>query len=289
MYNMSKPTIIVTGATGQLASEIAVLSVEYPGYNIIFLSREELPVHDAAAVEQCFLSLQPQYCINCAAYTAVDKAETDKEMAFRVNGAAPGVLAGMCRVFNTKLLHVSTDYVFNGNSAVPYVETDAVDPINAYGASKLMGERQAIENNASTVIIRTSWVYSSFGNNFVKTMMRLMKERESIQVVNDQKGSPTYAADLATVILQVIESGKWVPGIYHYSNEGVITWFDFAVAIKEITGNSCTIHPVPGSNYPTPAKRPDYSVFDKQKIRDTYQVIIPAWKDSLEKCIRLMK
>lgn len=286
---MSKPTIIVTGATGQLASEIAVLSAGYPDYKFIFLSREELPVHDAAAVEKCFLSLQPQYCINCAAYTAVDKAETDKEMAFYVNGDAPGVLARICKVFNTKLLHLSTDYVFNGSSAVPYVETDTVNPINTYGASKLMGERQATENNASTVIIRTSWVYSSFGNNFVKTMMRLMKERESIQVVNDQTGSPTYAADLAAVILKIIESGKWVPGIYHYSNEGVITWFDFAAAIKEITANSCIIHPIPSSSYPTPARRPDYSVFDKQKIRHTYQVLIPAWKDSLEKCISLMK
>ena len=285
---MYKPTIIVTGATGQLASEIAILSGVYSGFNFVFLSRTALPVHDAEAVEKCFLSIQPQYCINCAAYTAVDKAETDKQMAFRVNGDAPGVLARMCMLFNTKLVHLSTDYVFNGSSAVPYVETDTVNPVNTYGASKLMGELQAMENNPSTIIIRTSWVYSSFGNNFVKTMMRLMRERESIEVVNDQKGSPTYAADLAAVILQIIESGKWIPGIFHYSNEGIISWFDFAGAIKELTASACTILPIPTSSYLTAARRPDYSVFAKQKIRHTYQVLIPAWRDSLEKCISLI-
>ncbi|MEJ7735867.1 MAG: dTDP-4-dehydrorhamnose reductase [Chitinophagaceae bacterium] len=282
---MNKPIVLVTGANGQVGKELQACSPGYSAFEVIFVSKEDLPIDQFDQVENFFRSVKPQYCINCAAYTAVDKAEIETDLAFRINGESPGALASACNLSGTKFIHISTDYVFNGTSGIPYSELDAVDPVNAYGASKLHGEVLALKYNPNSIVIRTSWVYSSFGNNFVKTMMRLMKERENINVVSDQHGSPTYAADLALLFLHIIGSGHWVPGIYHYSNEGIISWYDFAVAIKELSASNCIVHPIPTSSYPTPAKRPVYSAFDKGKIKSVFDIPIPDWKESLQKCV----
>jgi len=280
-----QPTILVTGSNGQLGKELQQLADAYPQYKFVFASREDLKLHHFPLVENFFLATKPQYCINCAAYTAVDKAENEKEMAMLVNGEAVGHLAAICKKYQTKLIHVSTDYVFDGESETPYKEDDKTNPKNVYGASKLLGEQLCMKENADSIIIRTSWVYSSFGHNFVKTMMRLMSERNEINVVSDQIGSPTYAADLAKTILDIIASGKWESGIYHYSNEGKISWYEFAVAIKELTGSNCSINPIPTSAYPTPAKRPHYSLLDKERIKAVFQITVPSWKSSLQRCI----
>jgi len=283
-----QPTILVTGSNGQLGKELQQLAVVYPQYKFVFASREDLKLHHFPLVENFFLATKPQYCINCAAYTAVDKAESEKDMAMLVNGEAVGHLAAICKKYQTKLIHISTDYVFDGESETPYKEDDTTNPKNVYGASKLLGEQLCMKENADSIIIRTSWVYSSFGHNFVKTMMRLMSERNEINVVSDQIGSPTYAADLAKTILDIIASGKWESGIYHYSNEGKISWYEFAVAIKELTGSNCSINPIPTSAYPTPAKRPHYSLLDKERIKAVFQITVPSWKSSLQKCIAVI-
>jgi dTDP-4-dehydrorhamnose reductase len=283
---MAKPTILVTGANGQLGRELQVLAAAYPAYTFIFTDRTQLPIDDAQQVAAFFTTHQPTACINCAAYTAVDKAETDQEAAFRINGDAPGYLAAACKTLNTKLIHISTDYVFDGNSATPLKETDPTGPINIYGASKLAGEQKAMATHPDgTLIIRTAWVYSEFGNNFVKTMIRLMKERPSINVVDDQLGSPTYAADLAAAILQILTSPHFTPGVFHYSNEGRISWYQFALAIKDHLGSPCAVNPIPSSQFPTPAKRPHYSLLDKALIRKTYQLAIRNWNMALADCI----
>lgn len=280
-----KPVILVTGANGQLGKELKQLEQAYSGYTFVFLSREDLPIHHFELVRNFFKGYHPQYLINCAAYTAVDKAETEKDLAFQVNGEAVGVLAAVCKEYSTRFLHISTDYVFDGNGTAPYQPDSPTNPQSVYGASKLMGEKQAVQFNPDSIIIRTSWVYSEFGKNFVKTMMKLMAEREDLNVVNDQVGSPTYAADLASVIMQIIDSGKWVPGLYHYSNEGVINWYEFALAIKEISQSGCRVHPIPSSQYPTPAKRPSYSVLDITLLLQTWSIAPSLWKDSLVACI----
>lgn len=280
-----RPTILVTGANGQLGKEIRELASAYPGFNFIFLSREDMPVHHFELVRNVFKGFQPQFLINCAAYTAVDKAETEKELAFQVNGESTGVLAAVCKAYNTKFIHISTDYVFDGQGSRPYRVDDPVNPQSVYGASKLEGEIQALRFNPDSIIIRTSWVYSAFGKNFVKTMLRLMSEKEEINVVSDQVGCPTYAADLAGVILHIIASGKWVPGIYQYSNTGAISWFTFASAIRELTGKNCRVNPIPSSGYPTPAKRPAYSVMDISGILETWGLSGIDWKFSLKACL----
>jgi dTDP-4-dehydrorhamnose reductase len=287
--------ILVTGASGQLGRELQQAVANPPSqsnplsqsgdYEFIFLTREDLPLNDPGKIARLFEIHRPVCCINCAAYTAVDKAETEKDMAFLVNGEAVGALAATCRTFHARLIHISTDYVFDGESAVPLKEDGAVAPVNVYGASKLLGEQLARENNEETVIIRTSWVYSSFGNNFVKTMIRLMGERQTIGVINDQVGTPTYTADLAGLILRIACGPLFVPGLYHYSNEGRISWYDFAVAIKELTGSPCQVNPIPSSQYPTPARRPHYSLLDKSLIKKTYGITIPDWKTSLVRCL----
>lgn len=294
---MSKPKILVTGANGQLGTALRTLSAAYPAFDFIFLTREELPIHRFELVAQYFSTAKPAFCINAAAYTAVDKAETDKENAFLINGDAVGVLASACSKFGARFIHISTDYVFDGTSPAPYKETDRTNPANTYGLSKLRGEALCLLNNGDAVIIRTAWVYAEHGNNFVKTMLRLMKERPEINVVSDQVGAPTYAGDLAEAIMTIIkqntafrtqhsEEGRWVPGIYHYSNQGRISWYDFAVAIKELSGSACKVNPIPSTQYPTPAKRPAFSLLDTHKIQSTYQLTIPDWKDSLQRCLQ---
>ncbi|PWT98157.1 MAG: dTDP-4-dehydrorhamnose reductase [Bacteroidetes bacterium] len=283
------PLIAITGANGQLGSELRILSSSYPDLKFIFLTRNELSLENENSIEDFFQKFKPQFLINCAAYTAVDKAETERELSFLINGKAAGDLALSCKKNKCKLVHISTDYVFNGNSSVPYKENDPVDPVNAYGASKLEGENRIIAFAPDSIIIRTAWVYSAYGHNFVKTMLRLMKERKEINVVNDQTGSPTWAQDLAKVILEIIQSKKWIGGIYHYSNNGRITWYDFAKSIAELTGTSCKVNPIPSSAYPTPAKRPAFSLMDTNLIRTTFQIDIPDWKESLVKCLAQIK
>lgn len=285
----NKKNILVTGANGQLGMEFRALAHLNTDYNFLFASREELSITDTASVEKYFSENKINYCFNCAAYTAVDKAETETDLAFESNGTAVGNLAAVCKKYNALFIHISTDYVFNGNAVSPYKETDITDPVNAYGASKLLGEQEAVKNNEASIIIRTSWVYSSFGKNFVKTMLRLMGEKESISVVNDQFGCPTYANDLAEAMMMIIKNENIPAGIYNYSNKGMINWYEFAVAIKEISGSNCLVNPVPSSQYPTPAKRPKYSVMDTSKIQQTFNIDIPFWKESLEKCISILK
>lgn len=286
-----KKTILVTGANGQLGKEMQVIAASFPGYNYLFVAKDLLAIDDTVAVKEYFAVHPIDYCVNCAAYTAVDKAETETENAMRINATAVGNLAAVCREYNTQFIHISTDYVFDGTATSPYKEDNIVSPVNFYGASKLKGEELTIQNNPASIIIRTSWVYSSFGNNFVKTMLRLMSERESINVVSDQQGCPTYAADLAGAIMQIIESGVTIvsPGIFNYSNQGVINWHQFATAIKELAGANCMVNPIPSSQYPTPAKRPAYSVMETSKIQQTFNITIPSWKDSLQKCLQLIK
>ncbi|GAB3020410.1 dTDP-4-dehydrorhamnose reductase [Niabella terrae] len=285
-----QPTILVTGARGQLGSEIRSAATEYPEFRFLFAGREELPVTDRQAVLDYFRQHQPDYCINCAAYTAVDKAEDPLELpgVQALNADAVSYLAEACRNVHSRLIQISTDYVFDGTANRPYKETDPTGPVSVYGRTKLEGEQRALQLEDS-IVIRTAWVYSRFGNNFVKTMLRLMQSRPELNVVADQLGSPTYAADLAIAILKIIASGKWVGGIYHYSNEGQISWFEFAQAIREISGAECTIQGIPGSEYPTAAQRPAWSVLDKSRIKSTWNLEIPEWKSSLETCIRLLK
>ena len=278
--------ILVTGSNGQLGKELQRICNTMPGYEFVFLSKSDMPVNQFEMVRHIFNTLKPAYCINCAAYTAVDKAEEEKDLAFEINGEAVGVLAAVCLEHETKFIHISTDYVFDGKGDKPYLESDETSPVNAYGASKLKGEEEAFKYNPDSLIIRTSWVYSEFGKNFVKTMLRLMVDKNSISVVNDQVGSPTYAADLADVILKIIQLKEWKPGIYHFSNEGVITWFDFANAIKDIARTNTAIHPISTTEFPTPAQRPAYSVFNKQKIQDAFGINLKDWKASLASCIQ---
>jgi len=289
-----KSKILVTGGNGQLGKELREFSSLHTGLDFVFLSREELPIHQFELVRNYFNTLRPAYCINCAAYTAVDKAESEKDLAFQINGEAVGVLAAVCREHNSKLIHISTDYVFNGEASYPYTENFPTDPINVYGASKLEGEKQAMELNPGSIIIRTSWLYSSLGKNFVKTMIQLMNEKDEVKVIKDQLGSPTNAADLAETIFNIIgychlQIYDWSPGIYNFSNEGIISWYDFAKAIKEITASPCDIKPISTAQYPTPAKRPAYSVLDKTKIQKTFGIKLKKWKDSLRTCISNMQ
>lgn len=288
---MSATKIFVTGANGQLGRELRALVADFPALDFFFFDRAALPIEDPDALEAFFSREKPSWCINCAAYTAVDKAESEKESAFLINGDAVGYLAEACRKHRTRLIHISTDYVFDGSSAMPLKETDPTNPVNTYGASKLEGERQALDRYPEgTLIIRTAWVYSEYGSNFVKTMIRLMKERPSINVVDDQVGSPTYAADLAAAILRITQAPVYVPGIFHYSNEGRISWYQFALAIRDHIGSRCIVNPIPTVQYPTPAKRPRYSLLDKELIRMTYDLSAPDWADSLGACMaRLSK
>jgi dTDP-4-dehydrorhamnose reductase len=282
--------ILITGAYGQLGNEIKELSVNYPNWEFIFTDIDSLDITNENAVTGFFQKTKPGFVVNCAAYTAVDKAESDVETATKINAVAPGILARAAKKNSARIIQISTDYVFNGAAFQPLTESEVVEPTGVYGRTKLEGEQNCRKEDPGAVIIRTSWLYSAFGNNFVKTMLHLGKERDSLNVVFDQVGTPTYAADLAGAILSIIEisekgPGKFVPGIYHYSNEGVASWFDFTKAIFDVSGINCKVSPVLSDQFPTPAKRPNYSVLDKSKIKNTFALEIPYWKDSLQVCI----
>lgn len=281
--------ILITGANGQLGTAFRDIAPANTQHQFYFKTRSELDILDAAAITAAIKETGVTVLVNCAAYTAVDKAETEKETAFAINGEAPGLMAKLCADLGVRLVHISTDYVFNGDGEKPYREDDPIAPVNIYGASKQAGEAAVLANNKDAVIIRTAWVYAPFGNNFVKTMLRLMNTRPEIGVVADQHGSPTNALDLAAAIVQLIDSGNWQGGIYHYCNEGVITWYDFALAIRELSGLQCTINPLTTEQYPTPAKRPRFSVMDTSKIQQVFGLQLQPWRSSLAACIQRLQ
>jgi len=283
--------IIVTGANGQLGSEIKSLQSKFP-FDFIFHDIDTVDITNEEAVKNLFTIEKPNFVINCAAYTAVDKAEQDESSAELINNTAVEILANNCKPYNTNFIHISTDYVFDGFNYRPYKEDDAVNPQSVYGKTKLHGEKAAIRYT-NAMVIRTSWLYSSYGNNFVKTMLRLTKEKESLNVIFDQIGTPTYANDLADAILSIIynistNQNQFQWGVYHYSNEGVCSWYDFATEINSIAGNNCIINAIETHEYPLPAKRPFYSVLNKHKIKTNYGISIPHWKSSLKKCMDIL-
>lgn len=274
--------ILVTGSNGQLGSELRILSEKNPQFEWIFADRNQISLDNLTILENQLDAVNADIIVNCAAYTAVDKAESEKELADTINHLAVGILASWSSKNNSKLIHVSTDYVFDGTSSTALTENAPTNPVNVYGATKLAGEQLCLQKNPEAIILRTSWVYSSFGNNFVKTMSRLMIERDTLSVVNDQIGSPTYAADLAQAIITIITHSNWTSGIYNFSNEGEISWYEFALAIKEFGAYTCDLSGIPSSSYPTPAKRPAYSLLDKSKIKKEFQVVVPNYKESLK-------
>ena len=277
--------ILITGCNGQLGNEMQVLEKSHPQHTYYNTDVQELDITNQEAIEKFVEENGIDGIVNCAAYTAVDKAEENRELCDLLNHVAPGYLAAAVEKRGGWMIQVSTDYVFDGTNHTPYVETDAVCPNSVYGRTKLAGE-QAVQNACQkTMIIRTAWLYSTFGNNFVKTMIRLGKEKTELGVIFDQIGTPTYARDLAVAIFAAINKGI-VPGIYHFSNEGVISWYDFTKAIHRIAGiTTCHVRPLHTSEYPTPAARPHYSVLDKTKIKATYGIEVPYWEESLAECI----
>lgn len=277
--------ILITGRNGQLGSELYDLKEAYPHHQMVFVDREEMDLSNPEQIIEVLTVEKPEIIISAGAYTAVDKAESDQELCDAVNHIAVKTIGAWVADNNAKVIHISTDYVFDGTSETPLKETDAPDPINVYGLTKLHGEQALRASGANHVIIRTAWVYSTYGANFVKTMMRLMNEREEIGVVADQIGTPTYARDLAQAIMQIIEAPEFVQGVYHYSNEGKISWHDFAMAVKELNGFSTKVNAIGSNAFPTPAKRPNFSLLDKSKIKEVYQVAVPDWKDSLKEML----
>ena len=269
-----------------MGNEIQTLAPEYEdSCTFFFTDREELDITDREAVFNFVETNGIDIIINCAAYTAVDKAETDEALADLLNHVAPGYLAEAVESVGGTMIQVSTDYVFDGKACQPYEEDSPTNPQTVYGRTKLLGEESVIRSCAGSMVVRTAWLYSTFGNNFVKTMMRLGKERDSLGVVFDQVGSPTYARDLAAVILKAADQGV-VPGVYHYTNEGVCSWYDFAKMICKLSGNTCDISPCYSKEFPSPVKRPHFSVLDKRKIKETFGIKVPYWTDSLEVCIK---
>ena len=278
--------ILITGCNGQLGNEIQLIEKNNPQHCFFNTDVEELDITDQLAVEQFVAKNKIDGIINCAAYTAVDKAESDKELCTSLNTVAPAYLAAAIDKRDGWMIHISTDYVFDGTKHTPYVEDDTPCPNSVYGSTKLAGELGVRKFCKKSMIIRTAWLYSTFGNNFVKTMIRLGKEKEQLGVIFDQIGTPTYARDLAVVIMTAVNQGI-KPDIYHFSNEGVISWYDFTKAIHRIAGiSTCHVKPIHTSDYPTPASRPAYSVLDKTKIKNTYDVEIPYWEESLAECIK---
>ncbi|MDB5253723.1 MAG: dTDP-4-dehydrorhamnose reductase [Flaviaesturariibacter sp.] len=277
-------TILVTGANGQVGQEFRRLAMD-PALAFLFTGRDELDITDRGAVLRYFETHRPTHCINCAAYTAVDRAESEPGAAAALNENGAANLAYACALSSTRLIHLSTDYVFDGRGNRPYVETDPTGPTGIYGATKLAGERRCREEDPQSIVIRTSWVFSSYGSNFVKTMLRLMTERDQVRVVNDQHGCPTYAADLADSILHIIRAGEWTPGIYHIANEGETTWFQLAMEIRDRCGLTCAVEPIGTAGFPTAARRPAYSVLDTEKIRSVYGLAPRHWKEALADCL----
>lgn len=294
MSNLSDNTkILVTGANGQLGSELNIISA-YEPYEFIFTDIDELNLTDALQVNLFFNTHKIDFCINCAAYTAVDNAEKNVEAARAINVDAVQNLAEACTINNTYLIHISTDFVFRGNAFLPLTEESKPDPVSVYGFTKLEGENMALKTNHKTLVIRTSWLYSSFGNNFVKAMIRLGKEKDELGVIVDQVGTPTYAGDLAKAIMEIIKNSdqnnlEQNCGLYHFSNEGVASWYDFAKAVFDIKSLDVNLKPLKTSEYPTNAKRPQYSLLDKSKIKDTFDLKIPYWRDSLSLCLELIE
>jgi len=283
-------TVLITGANGQLGQALKQIAGDYPAFSFLYTDYTELDITNEEAVNAFFSEQEIHACINCAAYTAVDKAESEEELAFRLNFEAVMHLANACQAHNARFIQISTDYVFDGKKNTPYTEEDDTDAQSIYGSSKLRGEATALGINTDTIVIRTAWLYSQYGVNFVKRMRELMQEKDSLNVVFDQAGTPTYAVDLAQVLLSVLSKAIDAPGtlggVYHYSNEGVLSWYDFAIAIRDMSGLSCNIQPVTSDKYPTPAKRPAYSVFNKQKIKETFGIEVPYWKESLAVCLK---
>ena len=285
---MNSKKILITGAHGQLGSALSSLLQSTP-YNVVCTDYDSLDITNSEAVESFIGEGKFDYIVNCAAYTQVDRAEEDADNADLLNHIAVANIANAALNCGGRVIHISTDYVFDGNHFVPYVESDEPSPRSVYGSTKLAGERDLFDIAPDSIVVRTAWLYSATGNNFVKTMLRLGKEKDSIRVVYDQIGSPTYAPDLASAILTIIESETWVPGVYHFTNEGVISWYDFTKAIFRISGVHCEVSPILSSEYKTLAVRPHYSVLDKSKIKSVFGVNIPYWEDSLQLCIKLRR
>jgi dTDP-4-dehydrorhamnose reductase len=279
--------VLVTGSNGQLGQSLQFIAPNYPNINFIFCSSSELDITNLEKCHSIFSKIKPKYCINSAAYTAVDKAESEPEKAHLINVVGVKNLAEVCKKHNTVLLHISTDFVFDGNASKPYTENDFTNPTGVYGQTKLDGEKAIQEIWSNHFIIRTSWVYSQFGNNFMKTMLRLSSERDSVSVVNDQIGTPTNAVDLAEVLVHIILADNRQPitdnfGIYNFSNEGQCSWYDFAKKIFEINNINIDLKPIPTTSFPTPAKRPKYSVMDKSKIKSIFVIVIKSWEERLK-------
>ena len=284
--------ILVTGANGQLGWELGQLAAAYPAFEFVLVDRSQLDFAFPESFEKIIQTIAPDCIINTAAYTAVDKSETEKALSYTVNATAVQALASICKNLAIPFITYSTDYVFDGEATQPYTISTKVDPVNFYGSTKAAGEKMAMEANEDTIVIRTSWVFSSHGNNFVKTMMRLMKERAQLNIVADQKGRPTYAKDLAIATMHMIEvmnAGKTMNGVYHFANQGETTWFDFAAKIKAIAGLTCEVQPIETKDFPTPAKRPSYSVLDTSKIEQDLAIDIRHWEDALNDCIDQIK
>ncbi|WP_321332306.1 dTDP-4-dehydrorhamnose reductase [uncultured Bacteroides sp.] len=283
-------TILVTGADGQLGNEMRRVSVNSLNH-YIFTDVSDLDITDREAVDFFMKSEGVNVVVNCAAYTNVDKAEDDFAAAALINDKAVENLAIVCREMNAGLIHVSTDYVFQGDKNKAYTEDEPTNPLGAYGRTKLAGELRILESGCQYLIFRTSWLYSMFGVNFVKTMQRITREKHSLKVVSDQVGTPTYAADLAVVIYDAIGEKHYLkhPGIYHFSNEGVCSWYDFAREIATLSGNVCNIQPCHSDEFPSKVKRPDFSVLDKTKVKETFGITVPYWRDSLVKCINELR
>jgi dTDP-4-dehydrorhamnose reductase len=273
--------ILVTGASGQLGQAIQFIASNYPDCEFIFASSQDLDITNEERVNHFFDTNKIDFCINAAAYTAVDKAESEIEKAESINIVGPKNLAVACKKNKAKLIHISTDFVFDGSSNKPYSEIDVTNPLGIYGKTKLDGEQAVIDNTNEYFIIRTSWVYSQFGNNFMKTMLRLASERDSLNIVSDQIGSPTNAVDLAKALLSIIQSNSSKYGIYNFSNEGIASWYDFATEIFRINKVVINVNPIPTEAFPTPAKRPKYSLLDKSKIKNTFGIEIKTWQESL--------
>jgi dTDP-4-dehydrorhamnose reductase len=290
---MSKPTILICGAAGQVGNEFRFLAFTHPQFHFIFSDVAELDITKLQTTINFMKKNTPQYVVNCAAYTAVDRAETDVKLATKINVNGARNLAKACQIVDAGFIHISTDYVYHNSQNTPFKEGDKTSPKGVYAKTKLRGDAAALKFCDRTMILRTSWVYGSYGHNFVKTMLRLGAEREDLSVVFDQIGTPTYARDLARTILKVIQklenqevSADMLRGVYHYSNEGVTSWYDFTAAIFEMRKLTCRLHPIESSQYPTPVERPPFSVLNKAKIKKAFNLTIPHWRDSLVECLK---